>query len=178
MPYSHERNGKTLKSVKKDRRVKLTDEDKQDIKNKYNSGLYSIRGLAREYKVDKRNIQFLLFPERLEQAKRTLQARGGWRVYYNRLEHNEAVKQTRRHRHKIFKGDRAMTEKEVSGSRFNEEGSDFQQFDENEPKSYRICKRCKTEVFKNSKGGGDYPYECLKCDESLYEFETILIRRP
>jgi len=103
MPYKHETNGITLKSIKKDRRIKLSDQDRLDIVTKYLTGLYSIRGLAREYKVDKRLIQFILFPERLERAKETYYERGGYKIYYNRKEHSEAVKQTRRHRQEIFK---------------------------------------------------------------------------
>jgi len=106
MPYKHETNGKLLRSIGKDRRIKLSEKDKQDIKDKYLTGMYSIRGLAREYQVDKRNIQFLLFPERLEQAKRTLEARGGSKIYYDRIKNNRAIRNTRRYRHKIYQKDK------------------------------------------------------------------------
>jgi hypothetical protein len=34
----------------------------------------------------------------------------------------------------------------------------------------RICHRCRNEVIKSD--NPEYSYQCLKCDEDLYEFET------
>jgi len=35
---------------------------------------------------------------------------------------------------------------------------------------FRVCSRCKTPTKKP--GNPDYSYQCLHCDEDLYEFET------
>lgn len=77
MPYAHEHNGITLKSISKDRRIKLSDIDKQNIIKLYETGLYSITGLSKTYNVNKRVIQFLLFPERLQRNKELREIRGG-----------------------------------------------------------------------------------------------------
>lgn len=46
MPYKSEK----IKLPKEyDRRIKLTDEQREEIKEKYATGLYSQRALAREY---------------------------------------------------------------------------------------------------------------------------------
>ena len=34
----------------------------------------------------------------------------------------------------------------------------------------RICRRCKSPVFKSD--NPEYSYQCFTCDEDLYEFET------
>ena len=65
MPYWFET--KKLRVGKdKDRRRKLFDEDKQNIKELYKNG-FAIREIARifENKCCRRSIQFVLFPERL-----------------------------------------------------------------------------------------------------------------
>lgn len=58
----------------KDRRIKLTDEDKQEIKKLYHVEKLPIREIARifENRCSRRLIQFVLFPERLK----SLQKRG------------------------------------------------------------------------------------------------------
>ena len=40
----------------------------------------------------------------------------------------------------------------------------------------RICNRCKAEVRVEKEIEG-YPYECLECDENMYEFETEITDR-
>ena len=37
----------------------------------------------------------------------------------------------------------------------------------------RICKRCGCEVCKSNLN--QYDYQCLHCDEDLFDFETIVI---
>ena len=46
-----------------DRRRKLTDEQKDEIKHKYSTGLYSLNNLATEYKVSKKTILLIVNPE-------------------------------------------------------------------------------------------------------------------
>lgn len=55
-----------------DKRVKLTDEQRENIREEYKTGSISIRALERKYGVSRRLIQFILFPERYEKAKRDL----------------------------------------------------------------------------------------------------------
>lgn len=53
---------------KDDRRIKLTDEQKESVRKMRTEG-FSMRELAREFKVSRRLIQFTVYPERLEHAK-------------------------------------------------------------------------------------------------------------
>lgn len=66
MPYKCE---KILLPPELDRRRKLSDDDKEVIRHKYKTGFYSQRALAREYKVSRRLVSFILFPEKYEEAK-------------------------------------------------------------------------------------------------------------
>ena len=37
-----------------------------------------------------------------------------------------------------------------------------------------LCRNCKCEVTKDSNNSmWEYPYECVKCDESFFKFELI-----
>lgn len=51
-----------------DRRIRVQKSEYEIIKSKYKDG-QSIHSLARDYAVNKRLIQFILFPERLEHHK-------------------------------------------------------------------------------------------------------------
>ena len=62
-------------SREQDRRVKLSDEQKDEIKHKYSTGLYSQRQLAREYNVSRRLITFVLDPEKLKRNAELLKER-------------------------------------------------------------------------------------------------------
>lgn len=72
MPYKSE---KIKLSKEQDRRVKLTDEQKEEIRIKYKTGLYSQRKLATEYNVSRRLITFILDEEKAERAKEQFKER-------------------------------------------------------------------------------------------------------
>jgi len=97
MPYKSEKI--KIAGGKYDRRIKLTHEDKEDIKEL--TGM-SIRGIARLYGVDKRLIQFILFPERYEKNKRLRKERGGSKIYYDSVKHTNAIRKHRRHKQNLF----------------------------------------------------------------------------
>lgn len=61
MPYKSE---KIRLSPSQDRRRKLTDEQKQQIKELYATGLYSQRALAKEFNVNRSTIAIIVNPER------------------------------------------------------------------------------------------------------------------
>lgn len=84
-----------------DRRTKLLDCQKEMVKYWYEKGT-SIRAIARMFNVDKRTIQFLLFPERLKKNIQNRKERGGWKQYYNKTEHAEAIKEHRNYKKKIL----------------------------------------------------------------------------
>ena len=45
-----------------DRRRRLTDEQKDEIKHKYSTGLYSLNNLAKEYSVSKKTVLLIVNP--------------------------------------------------------------------------------------------------------------------
>ena len=65
MPY---KSTKIKLSQEQDRRVKLTDEQRIDIREKYATGLYSQRALATEYCVSRRLISFVLDDEKAKKS--------------------------------------------------------------------------------------------------------------
>ena len=72
MPYKAE---KIKLSREQDRRVKLSDEEREEIREKYATGCYSQRGLAAEYHVSRRLISFILDDEKAKRAAEQLKAR-------------------------------------------------------------------------------------------------------
>ena len=103
MPYKINKKG-VLLGFKLDRRIKLTPDDKIEIKKIYENGETSINGLARIYKVNKRTIQFILFPERLVKNKQDRKKRGGWKQYYKGgKEWAETAREHRHYKHNVLK---------------------------------------------------------------------------
>lgn len=97
MPYKSERI--IIAHSKKDRRIKLSDADREEIRNL--TGL-SINEIARRYGVNKRLIQFILFPERLARNKQLRKERGGSKIYYDRQKQAEYTRKHRRYKHELY----------------------------------------------------------------------------
>lgn len=81
----------------KDRRVKIPKSEYPKIRLKHEAG-YGVRELGREYGVDHRLIQFILFPDRKKKNVEDRQERGGSKVYYNREKHRLAMRKHRAHK--------------------------------------------------------------------------------
>ena len=72
MPYKSEK----MKLPRElDRRVKLTEEQRQQIREEYATGATSLIALANKYEVSKRTIQFTLYPERYTKAREQFKER-------------------------------------------------------------------------------------------------------
>jgi len=71
------------------------------IKYWYEKGL-SIRGIARMFRVNKRSVQFILFPERLKKNIQDREDRGGWKQYYDKKEHSQAIKEHRNYKKQVY----------------------------------------------------------------------------
>lgn len=84
----------------KDRRIKLSDADKAAIIEAHAAGA-SIHSLAREYQVDRRSIQFLLYPERHRKNLQDRQERGGTMQYYDKDYHREKMREHRQHKREL-----------------------------------------------------------------------------
>jgi hypothetical protein len=77
----------------KDRRVKIPKEEHETIRLMHKEGK-AIRAIAREYQVDKRLIQFIIFPERLVAAR----ANRDWRKYYNTEDRKDIMREHRQYK--------------------------------------------------------------------------------
>ena len=86
-----------------DRRVRLLPCQKENVKLMHDRGA-SIRSISRMYGVDKRLIQFIIYPERLKKNIELRRERGGSNIYYNREQHTESMSSLRKHKNLIFKG--------------------------------------------------------------------------
>lgn len=66
MPYKSE---KIKLTKEQDRRVKLSDNQKQEIRELYETGNYSLNGLAKQYGVSKKTILLIVNKESAEKAR-------------------------------------------------------------------------------------------------------------
>ena len=98
MPYKFQTQ-KIKLPAGKDRRVKLSEEDKQQIRTLHLAGI-GIREIARRYQdqCSRRLIQFVLFPERLK----TVNYPGHWEKYYDTAKHTIAMRKHRQYKAKIL----------------------------------------------------------------------------
>ena len=100
MPYKSEK----IKLPKElDRRVKLTDEQRKEIKNKYATGLYSQRTLAKEYNVSRRLITFILDEEKQKRNAELLKERKlDGRYKPTKEEWAKTVREHRRYKQELY----------------------------------------------------------------------------
>lgn len=100
MPYKSEK----IKLPKQyDRRIKLTDQQRDEIKEKYVSGIQSQRALAREYKVSRRLISFIVNPDKYEISKEQLkERRKDGRYKPDSKEWNDTMKKHRKYKQDLF----------------------------------------------------------------------------
>lgn len=100
MPYKFEY--KHLKMRKEDdKRIKLTDDDKEEIRKLYNKGMFSQRQLAEMFNVSRRSIQFALNPEALKRNQEQRIERGKDGRYYDKEKQKEYMRQYR-HQKKLL----------------------------------------------------------------------------
>lgn len=94
MPY---KSGKIKLSREQDRRIKLSPTQRKEIKEKYATGLYSQRALAREYNVSRRLISFIIDDDKYQKAKEQFKERRADGRY--KPDKEEWAKTMREHRH-------------------------------------------------------------------------------
>lgn len=85
-----------------DRRVKLTDDDRECIREEYATGMFSQRDLAAKYGVSRRLITFILDPDKAERAKQQYLERRKDGRYYDKEKHNEYMKTHRDHKKELW----------------------------------------------------------------------------
>lgn len=101
MPYKTDKL--KLDSYFIDKRTKMLPCQKERAIAMYSENDISIRSLAKMFKVNKRLIQFVLFPERKKKNIHDREKRGGWKQYYSKEKHKESIKKHRIRKHKILK---------------------------------------------------------------------------
>lgn len=101
MPYKSEK----IKLPREyDRRVKLTEEQKDEIRHKYETGLYSQRKLATEYNVSRRLITFVLDDNKRQRcAELFKERRKDGRYTPNKQERNEISREHRKYKAELYK---------------------------------------------------------------------------
>lgn len=85
-----------------DRRIKIRKEEHPYIIKQWAEGK-AIRAIARDYKVDHRTIQFIIFPERLAANYQKRLALGGSKRYYKKDEWRETMREHRQYKNKLLK---------------------------------------------------------------------------
>lgn len=110
MPYKSE---KIKLSKEQDRRIKLTEEQRQSIKNEYASGLVSQRELARKYNVSRRLISFVLDEKKAEiVAQQLKERRKDGRYKPPKEEWAAIIREHRRYKQKLYKDGKLLEDKE------------------------------------------------------------------
>ncbi len=97
MPYKSEKI--KIEKTQNDRRCKLTEEQKDKIISL--RGIMSAHRCAEQFQVSRRTIQFLWYPERLEENKKRRKERGGWKQYYEKSKWAETMREHRRYKQKL-----------------------------------------------------------------------------
>lgn len=107
MPYKFE--NKHLKMKKEDdKRVKLTEDDKQEIRKLYSQGLMSQRELAEMFNVSRRSIQFALDPEKLKRNNEQRTERGKDGRYYQKQKQREYMREYRHRKKMLYETNRLI----------------------------------------------------------------------
>jgi hypothetical protein len=106
MPYKAE---KIKLPEQYDRRRKLTESQKSEIKSKYETGFYSLNGLAREYTVSKKTILLIVNPE--SKRKNDQHIKDHWKDYVRpKQERNEIIKEHRHYKQELYKSGKIKME--------------------------------------------------------------------
>ena len=98
MPYKSDKC--IIQGTKYDRRRKLTTAQRDQIAAMVG---VSTREIARRFGISRRLVQFIQHPERLKNNLLARQKRGGWRQYYNRADHSNAVKNLRKYKNTLYR---------------------------------------------------------------------------
>lgn len=94
--------GPPLQGTPHDKRRKLTEADKEDIKLWHRQGA-SIHSITKAMGVSRRLIQFVLFPERHALNLVHRAERGGSKVYYAKKKNTLSMRKHRAHKREVAK---------------------------------------------------------------------------
>ena len=106
MPYKSEKI--KLKGLQ-DRRKRLTDSQREWIKELYKTGGYSLNDLAKEFDVSKKTILLIVNKDSAERAKQYRKEH--WREWQRKgEEHNKAIMNTRRYKNELYRNGKLKEE--------------------------------------------------------------------
>lgn len=106
MPYKSEKI--KLKGLQ-DRRKKLTDMQREEIKELYGTGCYSLNGLAQRFNVSKKTVLLIVNEESAENAKQY--RKENWKQWQRKgEEHNQAINNTRKYKNELYKSGKLKEE--------------------------------------------------------------------
>ena len=99
MPYKSEKI--KLKGLQ-DRRKRLTDEQRKEIKELYGTNHYSLNDLAKRFEVSKKTILLIVNSDSAEKAKQYRKEH--WKEWQRKgEEHNRAIMNTRKYKYELYK---------------------------------------------------------------------------
>ena len=98
MPYKSEKI--VIAGTMFDRRRKLTEEQKEQIREIYKSGVCGTRPLAKQFGVSRSTIRVIVLPHVAEKAKQRIKEH--WRDYSNRKELTKATRELRRYKQQLY----------------------------------------------------------------------------
>lgn len=99
MPYKSE---KIKLNELQDRRKRLTDKQREEIRELYGTGYYSLNNLAKRFNVSKKTILLIVNKDSAEKAKQYRKEH--WKDWQRvGEEHNQAIRNTRKYKHKLYK---------------------------------------------------------------------------
>jgi DNA invertase Pin-like site-specific DNA recombinase len=101
MPYKSSKI--IIEKSKHDRRIKLTDDDRQLIREIYAEGVLGYQKIANIFNVSKRTVYWVINPEKKAKNLELRKQRGGSSQYYDKEKHKEYMKDHRRYKHELFK---------------------------------------------------------------------------
>ena len=101
MPYKSEKI--KIANTQYDRRIKLTDEQRKEIKEKYATGMVGHRPLAKEYGVSRSLIRLIVDEEKYEKSKAdSRERRKDGRYKKSKEELNKIMREKRRYKQKLY----------------------------------------------------------------------------
>ena len=100
MPYKSEKI-KLPRELK--RNIKLSIEEREELRMQRCLFGTSYNKLAKQFGVSKRLAQFICNPEKEEKNRKLAQSARRSGKYYNREKNTEAVRETRRYKHQLYK---------------------------------------------------------------------------
>lgn len=102
MPYKSEYTKMKIKR-EDNRAIKLSPEQRIEIKQLYTTGLYSQRGLAKKFNVSRRTVVYCIYPEKYEKNREQFKERQKTGIYYDKEKQRVYSQRTRQHRKELYK---------------------------------------------------------------------------